>query len=153
MRKKTIAAIFSVYFVICAAYGISRSTVQSTDNQSIQITEQEAVSQTTKTTAESKQAADSGSAQTTTKSTAKTQSEQSVSDNDEDDSQPDAVYTSPSETTITQQTQPDVPSLDEYLKKLRCSGCRHNCSLANPRCMNGRRKASSAESEYYSIYG
>ena len=49
--------------------------------------------------------------------------------------------------------EPEVPTLEEYLQKLRCSGCRHNCSLLSPRCMNGARKASQAESEYYSMYG
>lgn len=48
--------------------------------------------------------------------------------------------------------QENKPSLTEYLSGLRCSGCRHNCSLLSPRCMNGARKASQAESQYYSIY-
>ena len=49
--------------------------------------------------------------------------------------------------------EPDVPTLEDYLRNLRCSGCRHNCSLLSPRCMNGARKASNAESEYYQMYG
>ena len=49
--------------------------------------------------------------------------------------------------------EPDVPTIEEYLRNLRCSGCRHNCSLLSPRCMNGARKASQAESEYYALYG
>lgn len=44
-------------------------------------------------------------------------------------------------------------SLEEFLRGLRCSGCRHNCTLLSPRCMNGSRKASRAESQYYEIYG
>lgn len=92
---------------------------------------------------------------------------------------PEETYTQPPETTVTEapetyietepeteyteeyteeieeipEPQPYVPSLDEYLRGFTCSGCRHNCSLANPRCMNGARKASQAESDYYSIYG
>lgn len=145
MRKKTIAAIFSVYFVICAAYGISRSAAQS-DEQTVQVTGQTAVQTSVQTSVSVPSTEDSG-AKTTTKSSQQTAAV------DDDDDEPAPAVTAPSETTITQQTQPDAPSLDEYLKKLRCSGCRHNCSLASPRCMNGRRKASNAESEYYSIYG
>ena len=51
------------------------------------------------------------------------------------------------------QYQEDKPTLEEYLSGLRCSGCRHNCSLLSPRCMNGARKASQAESAYYQTYG
>ncbi len=47
----------------------------------------------------------------------------------------------------------DKPTLEDFLRGLRCSGCRHNCSLLSPRCMNGARKASQAESEYYQTYG
>ena len=46
----------------------------------------------------------------------------------------------------------DKPSLEEYLSGLRCSGCRHNCTLLSPRCINGARKASQAESQYYQTY-
>lgn len=49
--------------------------------------------------------------------------------------------------------QEDKPSLTDYLSGLRCSGCRHNCTLLSPRCMNGARKASQAESQYDQIYG
>lgn len=56
---------------------------------------------------------------------------------------------------IEPETEPvqNIPSLEEFLKNLRCSGCRHNCSLLSPRCMNGARKASQAESEYHEMYG
>ena len=43
----------------------------------------------------------------------------------------------------------EKPTLEEFLRGLRCSGCRHNCTLLSPRCMNGARKASQAESQYY----
>ena len=46
----------------------------------------------------------------------------------------------------------EKPSLEEFLRGLRCSGCRHNCSLLSPRCMNGARKASQAESQYNEMY-
>ena len=59
-----------------------------------------------------------------------------------------------SEEYIEEQTEQElnVPTLEEFLQNLRCSGCRHNCSLLSPRCMNGARKAASAESEYYQMY-
>lgn len=59
------------------------------------------------------------------------------------------------EVQIEPQTEPvqNIPTLEEFLKNLRCSGCRHNCSLFSPRCMNGARKASRAESEYHEMYG
>ena len=46
----------------------------------------------------------------------------------------------------------EKPTLEEFLRGLRCSGCRHNCTLCSPRCMNGARKASQAESQYYQLY-
>ena len=43
---------------------------------------------------------------------------------------------------------------DRYTRReLRRSGCRHNSTLFSPGCMNGSRKASRAESQYYEIYG
>lgn len=45
------------------------------------------------------------------------------------------------------------PTLAEYLSALRCSGCRHNCLLVNPRCMRGRSKAAAATNEYNQLYG
>ncbi len=47
----------------------------------------------------------------------------------------------------------DVPTLSQFLSNLICGGCRHNCPLIRPRCMEGRAKAESATVEYYEIYG
>ena len=55
--------------------------------------------------------------------------------------------------TETTAAKASVPTLDDYLKKLRCGGCGRNCSLINPRCMRGARKESQAETEYYELYG
>lgn len=52
-----------------------------------------------------------------------------------------------------QQSGGDAPSLTEFLSTMICGGCRHNCSLVNPRCMKGRSKAESATVEYYETYG
>ena len=49
--------------------------------------------------------------------------------------------------------EPDVPTLEDYLNQFRCGGCGNNCSLLNPRCRTGRRKAESTAEEYYTIYG
>ena len=49
-------------------------------------------------------------------------------------------------------TLEEKPTLEDFLRGLRCSGCRHNCSLLSPRCMNGARKASQAESQYNEMY-
>ena len=61
----------------------------------------------------------------------------------------------PEELCAEAQIEPvqNIPTLEEFLKNLRCSGCRHNCFLSSPRCMNGARKASQAESEYHEMYG
>ena len=47
----------------------------------------------------------------------------------------------------------DPPTLSEFLSTLRCGGCRHGCSLLNPRCMKGRSKAESATVTYQETYG
>ena len=45
------------------------------------------------------------------------------------------------------------PSLNEFLSAFRCGGCRHNCSLLNPRCMKGRTKKQNATIQYQETYG
>lgn len=54
--------------------------------------------------------------------------------------------------TVVTEPDPVVPTLNEYLSQLRCGGCGKNCSLINPRCGTGQRKASNAQEEYYSLY-
>ena len=55
--------------------------------------------------------------------------------------------------TSAQQTQVlDIPSLSEYLSWYICGSCRHNCSLANPRCHNGSRLAELKVQEDYELY-
>ena len=56
------------------------------------------------------------------------------------------------EGSIEDESIEEKPTLEEFLRGLRCSGCRHNCTLFSPRCMNGARKASQAESQYYQLY-
>ena len=45
------------------------------------------------------------------------------------------------------------PTLNEFLSAFRCGGCRHNCSLLNPRCMKGRTKKQNATAQYQETYG
>lgn len=45
------------------------------------------------------------------------------------------------------------PTLNEFLSAFRCGGCRHNCSLLNPRCMKGRTKKQNATIQYQETYG
>ena len=50
-------------------------------------------------------------------------------------------------------TADNPPSLNEFLSAFRCGGCRHNCSLLNPRCMKGRTKKQNATIQYQETYG
>ena len=45
------------------------------------------------------------------------------------------------------------PTLNEFLSAFRCGGCRHNCSLLNPRCMKGKTKKQNATAQYQATYG
>ncbi len=58
-------------------------------------------------------------------------------------------------TAVQQQETPsgDAPTLQQFLSMMRCSGCRHNCSLLSPRCMKGRSKAQNAVIQYQQTYG
>lgn len=56
--------------------------------------------------------------------------------------------------TLQQDKAGDTPpSLQEFLSALRCSGCRHNCSLLNPRCRKGKTKQQNATVQYQQTYG
>ncbi len=48
---------------------------------------------------------------------------------------------------------PDIPTLDEYLSKLICTGCGRHCLLTNPECGKGRRKQQEEVQEYNQLYG
>lgn len=75
-----------------------------------------------------------------------------------DESASNSAVASQTDATQTVSAQSDStgsspPTLSQYLSSLRCSGCRHNCFLANPRCMRGRSKAQAATTDYYELYG
>ena len=156
MRKKTIAAFAAVYIAICLTCGaVNGINFPNSDDSSAIVVTESTEAQTTAeqqtqnklgrkgrrsktTTAESE--ADNGTSVQTT--VPELQPEESETEKKED------------ETQIEKQTEAsDTPTLEEYLSKLRCGGCGHNCSLANPRCMRGARKQSSAKSEYSELYG
>lgn len=154
MRKKTLAAIAAVYFVICFAYGavsginMPISSEEATDTAAVTT-----VPETQTTTSEQTEAPEEQPEIITEESTAAQTEEPRIIP---EQTEPSYTETEPAyeEQQIEEYTEVTaVPSLNEYLRGLRCSGCRHNCSLANPRCMNGARKASQAESDYYSLYG
>lgn len=45
-----------------------------------------------------------------------------------------------------------IPTLEEYLENLHCTGCRKQCSLLKPKCRKGQAQAEEAIEEYYRIY-
>ena len=75
---------------------------------------------------------------------------QQISAADSASSQTDSSQTI---TSGSDATGSSPPTLNQYLSALRCGGCRRNCLLINPRCMNGRSKAETATTEYYDLYG
>ena len=141
MRKKTIAAFAAVYIAICLTCGAVNGInfPNSDDSSAIAVTES-TKAQTTTT-----------EQQTQSTNGRKSKRSKTASDGSQDESETEKKE---DETQIEEQTQAsDAPSLEEYLSKLRCGGCGHNCSLANPRCMRGARKQSTAKSEYSELYG
>lgn len=56
------------------------------------------------------------------------------------------------EETVDEQPVADIPTLEEYLGKLVCTGCGRRCCLLSPQCGKGERQAAEAESDYNSTY-
>jgi hypothetical protein len=157
MRKKTIAAFAAVYIAICltcgAVNGINfpnsddSSAIAVTESTEVQTTTTEQQTQSTNGRKSKRSKTASDETQTDTETSIQTTVPEQTPDESETEKKED-------ETQIEEQTQAsDAPSLEEYLSKLRCGGCGHNCSLVNPRCMRGARKQSSAKSEYSELYG
>ena len=57
-----------------------------------------------------------------------------------------------SEEESGQQSSEEIPTLEEYLQGLRCTGCGRQCSLINPNRKKGRMQAERAAEEYASMY-
>lgn len=157
MRKKTIAAFAAVYIAICLTYGTvnginfpnsdDSSAIAVTESTEVQTTTTEQQTQSTNGRKSKRSKTASDGSQTDTDTSVQTTVTEQTPDESETEKKQD-------ETQIEEQTQAaDIPSLEEYLGKLRCGGCGHNCSLANPRCMRGARKQSTAKSEYSEMYG
>lgn len=70
-----------------------------------------------------------------------TESVLTIYENDEQDNQ-----------IITEPASEDIPTLEEYLGNLYCTGCHRNCSLLNPRCGKGQAQSEQAKEEYSQIY-
>lgn len=57
-----------------------------------------------------------------------------------------------SEEESGQQSSEEIPTLEEYLQGLRCTGCGRQCSLSSPNCKKGRMQAEQAAEEYAGMY-
>lgn len=53
---------------------------------------------------------------------------------------------------ITESEVEAVPTLEDYLGNMYCTGCHKHCSLLSPRCGRGQAQAQQAEYEYSSKY-
>ena len=172
MRKKTLSAIAAVYSVICLTYGTVHginipASSESVEDTEIIETETTVVSTTvtesvtTELTTNTSSERHNRKHRTTTSETEVTTKEGTDVQTETPEEVPDEIITEQTEPVYEEEEQqieesteaPDAPTLEEYLGKLKCGGCRHGCSLLNPRCMNGARKQSAAQSEYYSLYG
>ena len=140
MRKKSITVFISVYAALCIAYGVAGSVIMPDNNDIIQAVEQETSQISFEDTiserseiSEVESYVEESSEEVLQEYSEPQQSEEEIEDNGDEYSE-------------------EKPTLEEFLKSLRCSGCRHNCTLFSPRCMNGARKASQAQSQYYEMY-
>lgn len=168
MRKKTLAAFAAVYAGICLTYGavnginLPASEAAEAAAETLPATETAAAPETA--------VPDTTEPETTEPLTEASRRRKHRRENRDAGEQPayrqaeeptESVTATPTEPDTEPDTQyieettqaPDVPTLEEYLKKKRCGGCGHGCSLANPRCMQGARKQSAAIDEYNAQYG
>lgn len=158
MRKRSITVFLSVYAALCIAYGVGSSVIMPDNSDIISAVEQTSFVESS-ASSNTKKADESESSVESAESSV---NELIVSDQAESSAEPEPSFiesneTEQSETQIEEDNGDEYtetkPSLEEFLKSLRCSGCRHNCTLFSPRCMNGARKASQAENQYYQMYG
>lgn len=171
MRKKTLAAFAAVYAVICLSYGavngidfpVSTEAAEelSADESVISETQvtttiPEITTRPTEEATSSKRRNKHGKRYSFTEPAIE---EKPQTQTEAPEETPQEIVTEQPETKETDQQieesieAPTVPTLEEYLGKLRCGGCGHGCTLLNPRCMRGARKQSSAQSEYQELYG
>ena len=151
MRKRSITIFLSVYAALCIAYGVGTSVIMPDNSDIIAAVGQESsqisylISETSKTESSEPSVESSIDEVSETESS---EPEPSVIQNNDIQQSEEQI-----EEDDGEEYAEEKPSLEEFLKSLRCSGCRHNCTLFSPRCMNGARKASQAQSQYYEMYG
>ena len=176
MRKKSITLLICVYAALCISYSVISNGVvpggdgiQTYSPEISSIASQSASSNSLPDTASGKPSlSQTESSYVSEKKDSSSANEPSSYNETTKPEESSVAITEPSEEAIESyessvdngeqieeqdEYQQDKPSLTDYLSGLRCSGCRHNCSLLSPRCMNGSRKASQAESAYYAAYG
>lgn len=73
---------------------------------------------------------------------------------DDDYRTQDTTSVTAGDTTAITSTQTDaaIPTLDNYLDNLICTGCNKRCSLLYPQCSIGVKQASSATTTYHTLY-
>lgn len=72
--------------------------------------------------------------------------------NDEENKTSITENTDAENSITTENVTSPPPTLEEYLSKLKCTGCSRGCFLLNPGCRKGKAQASQAEKEYNRIY-
>ena len=164
MRKRSITIFLSVYAALCIAYGVGTSVIMPDNTEIIAAVGQESSQISHLTSETSKTESSAPSVESSVNSIDEiSKTESSVQNEDvfpPVEPEPSVISDNEVQQSEEQIEEDDgeeyaeeKPSLEEFLKSLRCSGCRHNCTLFSPRCMNGARKASQAQSQYYEMYG
>ena len=174
MRKRSITIFLSVYAALCIAYGVGTSVIMPDNSDVIAAVGQETsqISYIKSDSSDNVSETESSVQNTNELNSSAPSVESSIDEVSETESSVQSdVFTpvepepsvisdneeQPSEEQIEEddgeEYAEEKPSLEEFLKSLRCSGCRHNCTLFSPRCMNGARKASQAQTQYYELYG
>ena len=180
MRKRSITVFLSLYAALCIAYGVGSSVIMPYNSDIIAAVGQESsptsylksdskdnISETSKTESSVQKSNELNSSEPSVESSVNSIDE--ISETESSIQNEDRFISSEPELSFIESNEPEQSeeqieeddgdeyaeeklSLEEFLKSLRCSGCRHNCTLFSPRCMNGARKASQAQTQYYEMY-
>ncbi len=148
MRKRSITIFLSVYAALCIAYGVGTSVIMPDNTDIIAAAGQESSSSKSSSTPVIENSTNNDIESVIQKANEYKTSEPSVIEASDIQQSEEQI-----EEDNGDEYAEEKPSLEEFLKSLRCSGCRHNCTLFSPRCMNGARKASQAQTQYYELYG
>ncbi len=148
MRKRSITIFLSVYAALCIAYGVGTSVIMPDNTDIIAAAGQENSSSKSSSTPVIENSTNNDIESVIQKANEYKTSEPSVIEASDIQQSEEQI-----EEDNGDEYAEEKPSLEEFLKSLRCSGCRHNCTLFSPRCMNGARKASQAQTQYYELYG